>query len=60
MYEIDVQTFIARQEMRAVRLEAELVALKDAARALLADLDAHATGSMGETQDALDALVREK
>ena len=40
-------------------LRAELAALKEAARALLADLDTHATGSMGDTQDKLTALVGE-
>lgn len=51
---------LAKCQEENVKLRAEIAALKDAARALLADLDNHATGSMGDTQDALAALVREE
>ena len=62
LYQYKEQLLWATKELlaRCDLLEAELAALKEAARALLADLDTHATGSMGDTQDKLAALVGEE
>ena len=62
LYQYNKQLLLANKELlaRCDLLEAELAALVDAARALLADLDTHATGSMGDTQDKLAALVGEE
>ena len=59
LYQYNEQLLWANKELlaRCDLLEAELAALKEAARALLADLDTYATGSMGDTQDKLAALA---